>query len=127
MRLITKLTWEWAIRCFGAEHVDNIPVRALRTAEEAVELSQVCGIPKEMMHKLVDIVYSRPKGSFDSEVGGLMLTTACLAASCGGREPQDLFENELRRVLAKPIEHFAVRNQEKIAMGLTLDAGLFKG
>lgn len=34
MTPLTKLALEWAVRCFGAEHVYNNPVRTLRLAEE---------------------------------------------------------------------------------------------
>jgi len=113
----TQIVLDWAIRCFGMDHVYNLPIRALRLAEEAVELTQAYGIPKEKMLDLVEIVYSRPVGDKEQELGGVALTTTVLAAAYG----QDLdyfFDRELRRVLSKPPTHYADRNQEKLDLGL---------
>lgn len=118
MRTITKLALDWARRSFGDEHVYNGPVRALRLAEEAVELAQSYGIPKDKVLDLVEIVYSRPVGVPSQELGGVMMTATVLAASLG-HDPETYLENELRRVLAKPIEHFAKRNQDKLDLGLS--------
>lgn len=118
MRPTVRLALDWALRCFGREHVENLPVRALRVAEEAVELAQACGIPKEKMLDLVEIVYARPRGQFTQEVGGVLMTINILAASIG-LDPDDAFLTELRRVLEKSPEHFSARNKEKIDMGLT--------
>lgn len=118
MNTITKIAMDWAIRCFGNDHFVNRPVRALRLAEEAVELAQAFLIPKEKMLELVEIVYGRPLGNARQELGGVALTATVLAASFG----QDLdyfLEDELRRVLDKPADHFSKRNQEKIDLGLT--------
>ena len=38
----------------------------------------------------------------------------------GAIEPDDLLEKELARVLSKPPEHFAKRNQEKVDSGLDI-------
>jgi NTP pyrophosphatase (non-canonical NTP hydrolase) len=118
MRTTTKLALDWACRSFGDEHVYNGPIRALRLAEEAVELAQAYGIPKDKVIDLIGIVYSRPAGIPSQELGGVMMTTTVLAASLG-HDPEMYLENELRRVLAKPVHHFAQRNQEKLDLGLT--------
>lgn len=117
MKPTAQIALDWARRSFGAEHVNNIPIRSLRLAEEAVELAQAAGIPKDKMYDLVDIVYSRPKGELTQELGGVMMTAVVLSAVMG-LDADHFFETELRRVLAKPPEHFAARNQEKLDLGL---------
>jgi hypothetical protein len=116
-RALTRIAMEWAIRCFGREHVFDIGIRALRTAEEAIELAQTVHVPKEKLHELVEVVYARPHGRWDQEVGGLLMTVAIMCAS-RGMQPDRLFLDELCRVLDKSPEHFAARNQEKLDTGL---------
>ena len=53
------------------------------------------------------------------EIGGVLLTTNILCAA-NNTEPDDLLEKELARVLSKPPEHFAKRNQEKVDGGLDI-------
>jgi NTP pyrophosphatase (non-canonical NTP hydrolase) len=119
MRPTVKIALDWAIRSFGSEHVNNLPIRSLRCAEEAVELAQALKVDKETMHKLVDTVYSRAPGEAHQEIGGVLMTITILTAVMYGEDPDAFFERELLRVLAKPPEHFAKRNQDKIDMGLT--------
>jgi hypothetical protein len=40
MKPTTTIALDWACRSFGNDHVYNFPVRALRCAEEAVELAR---------------------------------------------------------------------------------------
>jgi len=119
MRSTLRIALDWAVRSFGWDHVYNMPIRSLRVAEEAVELAQALGVPKEKMIELVNIVYERPQGTPDEEIGGVLMTINVL---CAARrlDPDEIFEVELRRVLDKPSEHFAKRNQEKIDLGLTI-------
>lgn len=118
MKPTTQIALDWALRSFGEEHVSNVPVRCLRLAEEAVELAQAAGLPKDKILDLVEIVYSRPQGAIAQEIGGVMMTATVLCASLG-EDTDFFFQNELRRVLAKSTEHFAKRNQDKIDLGLT--------
>lgn len=117
MRSTVGIAYDWAVRCFGLGHVHNMRVRSLRVAEEAVELVQAVGLPKEKLHELIDVVYARPPGKFEDEIAGVLMTVNVL---CAARQldPDQLFEKELRRVLDKPAEHFTKRNQEKIDLGL---------
>jgi NTP pyrophosphatase (non-canonical NTP hydrolase) len=116
---LSAITWDWAMRCFGEKHVRDVPIRALRLAEEAIETAQACGVDKAKLHELVDIVCGRPRGRIEQELGGVALTldVLCTAANTSTEE---VFLAELRRVLAKPPEHFAKRNDEKVAMGLVV-------
>ena len=128
MSTSSRLACEWAVRSFGREHVINVPTRALRILEEAVELCQAVGVPSEKVHLCAATVYKRPKGDPLQEIGGVLLTTNILCASgmmgvAGDAvEPDDLLEKELARVLSKPPEHFAKRNQEKIDGGLDVSS-----
>lgn len=114
MRIVT----DWGIRAFGRDHMINAQVRALRLVEEAAELAQALDVPQAQLEKLINLVYARPKGDYRQELGGVLV---CLAVLCEamGDDPDAAFEAEVRRVLAKPPEHFAKRNQEKLDLGLT--------
>lgn len=117
MKPLTAIAYDWAVRCFGRDHVTNPRVRALRLVEEAVEVAQALDVSRETITDLVGVVYARPKGFPAQEIGGVMMTVTVLCAALG-LEPDDMFEAELRRVLAKSPEHFAERNREKIGLGL---------
>jgi NTP pyrophosphatase (non-canonical NTP hydrolase) len=119
MKPTTIIALDWAIRSFGEDHVHNFPIRSLRVAEEAVELAQAYNVPREKLIDLVNIVYDRPKGNPNQEIGGVLMTITVLCAALGF-DPDEGFERELRRVLAKSSTHFAKRNQEKIDLGLTV-------
>lgn len=114
---LNQLALDWAIRCFGSEHVYDGPTRSLRIGEEAVELMQAYEVPKEKALQLVEMVYARPIGSVTQEIGGILMTVAVLCAA-RGVDPKYMFLHELRRVLAKDTAHFAKRNQEKIDLGM---------
>jgi len=117
-RTLIQIATRWATKAFGVEHVANSKVRTLRIVEEAMELAQWAGVPLDQIKLAADIVYSRPVGGYDREVGGVMMTTAVL---CGwhNHDPEIFFQNELMRVLDKPIETFTERNAQKIKLGLT--------
>lgn len=117
---LTNIAHDWGVRCFGQEHMDNKAIRALRFAEEAIELAQVCEVPEEKMRELVRIVYSRPVGDTHQEVGGCMVTLSVLAHVLQ-IDLESAFETEVRRCLKKTPAEFAARNAEKISLGL--DAG----
>jgi NTP pyrophosphatase (non-canonical NTP hydrolase) len=90
----------------------NRPTRALRLAEEAIELAQACDVPLGVVMQLVTTVYSRPKGDVVQELGGVMVTTGVVCYNYG-LDMEGVFEQEVRRVLAKAPETFAARNREK--------------
>lgn len=118
IKSLTEIVFDWGCRCFGIEHMGNRSIRALRFAEEAIELAQACNVSENKMAQLVKVVYSRPVGAAYQEVGGSMVTLAVLCRALGiGLE--DAFEVEVRRCLSKDQEHFAKRNQDKIDLGLT--------
>lgn len=117
-RALTNIIVDWGERAFGREHMRDPRVRALRLAEEVVELAQALNVPRAQMVKLVEVVYSRPAGQPYQELGGVQVCLAVLAAAIGA-DPDAALEAEVRRVLAKPPDHFASRNQQKIDAGLT--------
>lgn len=119
MNIATKIAYEWACRCFGESHVRNRNIRALRLGEEAVELMQACSIPKEKVVELVNIVYSRPAGTPEQELGGVAMTAEIMAAA-SGISLSTYFEIELLRVLAKSPKEFTKRNEDKIMLGLSV-------
>lgn len=113
IRLMQKLATDWAVRCFGREHVLNHAARGLRHIEEAVELGQALGCSKEDVIKVIDIVYSRPVGSLSREVGGSILTLMVLCES-HMLDLEICAQMELQRVLNKDPAEFAKRNDEKV-------------
>jgi NTP pyrophosphatase (non-canonical NTP hydrolase) len=117
IRALTEIAWEWGCRCFGLDHMTNKNVRALRFAEEALELAQACGVSEEKALALVRMVYSRPAGDVRQEIGGSMVTLSVLARLLG-YDVESAFSIEVRRCLTKDPAHFAQRNKEKIDLGM---------
>lgn len=121
MSLLSRIGYDWALRCFGVEHCDNLALRSQRTLEESAELSQSLGLSRENAHKTIDAVYDRPVGEPQQEIGGILHTVGILCESMSV-DPDVLHEREVRRVLKKSPEHFAKRNQEKLDLGLDAQA-----
>jgi hypothetical protein len=71
----------WVQACFGYKQAMDKPMRNRRFLEEALELVQACGLPKEQALALVEYTYSRPIGKPYQEVGGVMTTLASLCAA----------------------------------------------
>lgn len=117
MRALTEIAWDWGIRCFGRPHMENRRIRSLRCTEEVVELGQTLGVPEDVVHKLVSTVYAKAPGDAYQELGGSIVTLMCLFRSFT-IDPEQAMLHEIQRCLAKPPEHFAKRNQDKIDMGL---------
>lgn len=88
------------LACFGEEISQDRVERNHRFIEEALELVQACGMPKEEAHQLVEYVYGRPVGEPHQEVGGVMIT---LAALCLARclDMHVAGEDELARIWQK--------------------------
>ena len=118
MKHLQLLANNWAKRAFGLEHTTNSKVRALRLLEEAIELAQAEGIKRHLVDHCTEIVYSRPVGQANQEIGGVLMTAA-VYCGCVGRDIDEVLATELDRVLAKPLTQFHERNQDKINLGLT--------
>jgi hypothetical protein len=119
--VLQRIGHDWAVRCFGAEHVSNVPERGLRSLEEQVELAQAVGVPEDLAHLCVTSVYARPPGDPQQEMGGVLHTAAIMCATMNW-DADELHEREVRRVLNKPSKHFTDRNQAKFDLGLKVPA-----
>jgi NTP pyrophosphatase (non-canonical NTP hydrolase) len=75
--------WLWALQCFGTESCLDKRSRTHRFLEEALELAQAAGCPRNEAMRLVDYVYGRDRGAVHQEVGGVMLTLAALCHAHG--------------------------------------------
>jgi hypothetical protein len=118
MNFIDTVVFQWAVRCFGTKHVYDKEARALRLLEEAVELAQALGVPAEKCKLCVDVVYSRPVGVPEQELGGVMVCASLLGSIMSEAGMQEFYEEEVCRILKKSPEHFLKRNQEKENLGL---------
>lgn len=110
---------KWVLETFGPETAMNAPERSLRTAEEALELAQACGVRAETLHKLVDYVFARPVGEPGQEIAG---TLVCLysAAATLGIDADRAFEHELARIQQpEVVERCRRRQGEKRAALVT--------
>jgi hypothetical protein len=72
---------EWFAACFPMAARTNRQERTHRFLEEALELAQANGCPREHAQMLVDYVYGRPVGRPEHEVGGVMVTLASLCSA----------------------------------------------
>lgn len=103
---------KWVDETFGRDNLMDIRIRAMRFIEEAFELVQSFGLPKEDVLKVMEMTYSREPGVPVQEFGGVGVTLLAMATACG-INADDCEERELKRVLSKPKEHFRKRNEEK--------------
>lgn len=117
MKHLIEIAWDWGVRCFGMDHMNNRRIRSLRCTEEVVELGQALGVPEDVIHKLVSQVYAKAPGDVYQEIGGSMVTLTCLCRTMN-INPEEALAYEVRRVLAKDPVHFKQRNQDKIDLGL---------
>lgn len=133
---LDDIAYDWGVRCFGEEHMNDTKMRALRFLEEAVELCQALGLDRPTLHTLIHEVYARPAGDLKQEIGGTILTLRILIRAlrnwtADGPPPlfdgspdmqaptlEALYLREVRRCLSKTTEHFSRRNLEKINLGL---------
>lgn len=91
------LVGAWLVVAFdGMPEATSPRERNFRFLEEALELVQACGLPKEDALKLLDYTYGRPPGEVAQEVGGTLTTLAalCLAQNV---DMDEAGEAELRR------------------------------
>jgi len=118
MEALQRIAHEWACRVFGRVAVGNKEERALRIAEEAIELCQALDVDREKMDRLVNVVYGRPKGHWFKELGGVTNTLAIFTEGTG-YTMDNILEIEVRRVLAEDPDKFTKRFEEKRKMGVT--------
>jgi NTP pyrophosphatase (non-canonical NTP hydrolase) len=99
----------WARRVLG-ESAWVPDERALRVAEEAIELAQALNVTAEDLHRLVDYVYSRPVGDPGQEVAGIFVTLYA-AAACIGVDAEAEFKQEFARIHSPDVEEKIRRRQ----------------
>ena len=75
-----KGVYAWVMSAMGQDVLWSETERNRRFIEEALELVQACGMPKDDAFALVEYVYSRPKGEKSQEVGGVMITLSALCS-----------------------------------------------
>lgn len=109
---------DWVNTTFTEAEAKDVPERALRTAEEALELAQACDVDAETLHRLVDYVFSRPVGKPGSEIAGTMVTVYALATALGA-DAQAEFETELARINTPEIVERCRRRQHEKREALT--------
>lgn len=109
----------WCVAAFGDDHAKSIEQRGIRMVEEAIEGGQACGCSAEMIHRLVDHIYSKPVGELSQELGGIGVTVLALAEAAG-IDSDHAERTEVARVLSKPLKHFADRNAAKNAAGFNV-------
>lgn len=71
----------WIAACFNEDVLMDTTERSHRFGEEALELLQAAGVPKEDMIQLLDYVYSRPPGTVPEEIGGTATTFFALCVA----------------------------------------------
>jgi NTP pyrophosphatase (non-canonical NTP hydrolase) len=116
--LIQKKLRAWACDLFGAETASTKRTRLLRFFEEAAELVQAGDLSKEDAQLVLDTVYSRPKGEFGQEIGGVMVTLY-LAAELHDYSVEQEEAREIERIHTPEVMEKCRRRQaEKKALGL---------
>lgn len=118
-RLIKQLRLrKWAEDIFGYFTATTSRTRNLRFIEEAAELVQALGTPREDVEKVLDRVYSRPPGEPGQEIGGVMVTLYLLA-EVNGLDVEAEEDKEIARIHDPALVEKLVRSQaEKKALGL---------
>jgi hypothetical protein len=102
----------WVRSTFTKEEAADVPERALRAAEEVLELAQACGLDAATLHRLVDYVFARPVGEAGQEIGGCMVTIYA-AASALGVDADAVLEAELSRIQRPEVVERCRRRQDE--------------
>ena len=77
--------------------MSDVEERCLRHVEEAIELAQSCGVPRQVVDRVTNYVYGRPAGSPRQEVAGSLITLLA-AAECLGVDALEAGQEELVRI-----------------------------
>lgn len=107
---------EWAIEMFG-DIALNPRERALRFAEEALELAQTIGVDPAQLHAIIDRVYARPPGDTLREVGQCVVTLESFA-HVARIDADAEAEREYARVQSIPKDEWQRRHRAKQAQGI---------
>lgn len=104
----------WALNTFGPIAI-NRDERAARFIEEAIELVHTQELPREVLNRIADRVYSRPRGEAGKEIGQAMATLECLAENVGLSADAEA-EREFARVQSIPQSEWPRRHDAKVAL-----------
>jgi hypothetical protein len=103
----------WVREVLGVAVASNPSERALRAAEEVIELAQAVGLEPETLHLLVDYVYARPAGEAPQEIAGSLVSLYAVAEAIGVQADVE-FEVEMARIRQpEVIERVRRRQGEK--------------
>lgn len=115
MKRTQKNVLRWAIDSFGPIAA-NRDERAARLAEEAVEVAQTEGVPKDVILRIVERVYERPPGELWQEIGGIEITLQALCENVG-LSRDECGDREWHRVLSKTKDWWRAKHAAKVAAG----------
>ena len=103
----------WVLEVLGEKTAQNAQERSLRTAEEVLELAQVCRVSREVLHRLVDYVFERPVGDAAQEISGVLVTLYSTADALGISADEALEAELLRIQQPEVMEKVRRRQSEK--------------
>jgi NTP pyrophosphatase (non-canonical NTP hydrolase) len=72
---------EWTGQCFGDQIDLDRPTRQAQFLEEALECVQAAGLPRATAQGLLDLVYSKPAGELNGEMGDVMTSIAAFCTA----------------------------------------------
>lgn len=109
---------KWVVDALGEGILTDRRERAMRHAEEALELAQALGVSRRQAENLVGRVWSRPAGTPRCEAAGSLFTLVVLASEIGVDLELELYK-ELERV-EDPVFMARVREKhaEKVLRGI---------
>ena len=115
---LQQMIIDWARETFG--QVALAPEeRARRFLEEAVELVQAQGVPKEHITAIVEHVYNKPPGDVFQEVGGCSVTLLAYCAAVGlSAEAEEI--REFKRCLSIDKDFFRKKHKLKVDAGIAV-------
>lgn len=106
----------WAVDTFG--DIANHPTeRTFRFIEEAVELAHSMCIDKDLIWRVIERIYARPRGATSNEIGQVGLTLELLA-ECLDIDANHEIARELERIQSIPKDEWAKRHAAKVALGI---------
>lgn len=106
---------EWLNRVWPSQLHDS-EERALRFAEEALEMVQAEGVTREQAHALVDQVFDKPVGEIEQELGGVLVTLSAYMA-VKGLDGVGAFTKEFSRVNeAEVIDKIQAKHKMKLVV-----------
>lgn len=107
----------WAVKMWGIGTV-ALRERALRLAEEAIELAQAEGVDCALVEATVKRVYGRPAGNPAKEYNQVALLTEAYGEAKRYFDPATAAQIEWERIQAIPKEEWRRRHDAKRAAGI---------